>query len=324
MPITPTKTIWYNGRFIPFQKATVHVLSHALHYGSSWFEGIRAYETDKGVAVFRLKEHMERFQKSMKVYRTTLPFSTQELIEATGALLRKNDLGTCYIRPFAFRGFGDMGVYGLRNPLEVYIAAWEWGAYLGDNAAETGVDVCISSWNRITPNTLPSVSKAGGNYMNSQLVKMEAVENGYAEGITLDSYGHVAEGSGENVFAVVGNKLITPPSGNSLLPGITRDTVIVLAENLGFQVIERGITRSMLYTADEVFLTGTAVEITPVRSIDRIPVGKGGVGPVTRAIQKAFGTIIVTGNDPFGWLTFINDVPRKQTDRKTSATRKSK
>ena len=323
MPVTPTKSIWKNGQFVPFKSATVHVLSHALHYGTSWFEGIRAYNTEKGVAVFRLDEHMQRFHRSLKVYRTALPYSVEELPIATCNLLRRNNLGTCYIRPFAMRGFGDMGVYALRNPLEVYIAAWEWGAYLGDNAAESGVDVCISSWNRITPNSLPSISKAGGNYMNSQLVKMEAVENGYAEGITLDSYGHVAEGSGENVFAVVGGEIVTPPTGNSLLPGITRDTVIQLAESLGYRVAERNLTRAMLYTCDEVFLTGTAVEITPVRSIDRIAVGRGGPGPVTRAIQKAFGKIIVTGQDPFGWLTFINDVPAKPTNKVTTTKKKS-
>ncbi len=322
MPITPTRSIWKNGAFVPFKQATVHVLSHALHYGTSWFEGIRAYETDKGIAIFRVDDHMRRFHKSLKVYRTTLPYSVEELRIATCELIRRNDLGTCYIRPFAMRGFGDMGVYGLRNPLEVYIAAWEWGAYLGDNAAETGVDVCISSWSRITPNSLPSISKAGGNYMNSQLVKMEAVENGYAEGITLDSYGHVAEGSGENVFVVVDGAVITPPSGSSLLPGITRNTVITLAEMLGYRVVERDMTRAMLYTADEMFLTGTAVEITPVRSVDRIPIGKGGVGPVTRAIQKAFGRIIVTGEDPYGWLTFLDDVPRPA--RKPTSTNKKK
>lgn len=323
MPITPTKTIWKNGSFVPFNDATVHVLSHALHYGSSWFEGIRAYETDLGVAIFRLDEHMERFQKSLKIYRTTLPYSVEELRSATCELLKKNKLGTCYIRPFALRGFGDMGVYGLRNPLEVYIAAWEWGAYLGDNAAETGVDVCISSWSRITPNSMPSISKAGGNYMNSQLVKMEAVENGYAEGITLDTYGHVAEGSGENVFVVIGSELLTPPAGHSLLPGITRQTVMTLAEGLGLRVTERNITRAMLYTADEVFLTGTAVEITPVRSVDRIPVGKGNVGAITRSIQRSFGNVIVTGNDPHGWLTFI-DSENKTAKRTAAKTTKKK
>ena len=322
MPITPTKTIWKNGTFIPFKNATVHVLSHALHYGSSWFEGIRAYETDRGIAIFRLTEHMQRFHKSLKIYRSHLPYSSDELVIATCELLRRNSLGTCYIRPFAFRGFGDMGVYGLRNPLEVCIAAWQWGAYLGDITAESGVDVCVSSWNRISPNTLPSISKAGGNYMNSQLVKMEAVENGYAEGITLDAYGHVAEGSGENVFVVMNREIITPPAGHSLLPGITRDSVITLARDLGYRVSERNISRAMLYTADEMFLTGTAVEITPVRSVDRIPVGSGKVGPITRSVQKAFGTIITTGNDTHDWLTFVDDVPYKKTSKTRTKEKK--
>ncbi len=305
MPITPTKTIWKNGSFIPFEKANIHVLSHVVHYGSSWFEGIRCYETEQGTAIFRLHDHMHRLHQSLKVYRTQLPFTVDELSEAAVDLVRRNKLRQCYIRPFALRGFGDMGVYGLRCPVEVYIAAWEWGAYLGDDAAQNGVDVCISSWDRITPNSLPSMAKAGGNYMNSQLVKMEAVENGYAEGICLDAYGNIAEGSGENVFVVVNDELITPPSASSLLPGITRNTVITLADELGVTVREQNIPRAMLYSCDEMFLTGTAVEITPVKSVDRIAVGRGKVGPVTRALQQAFHSVTVHGQDPFGWLTFV-------------------
>jgi branched-chain amino acid aminotransferase len=305
MPITPTKTIWKNGTFIPFEKATIHVLSHVVHYGSSWFEGIRCYDTDKGTAIFRLPEHMRRLHHSLKVYRSQLPFSVDELSEAAVDLVKRNKLGRCYIRPFALRGFGDMGVYGLRCPLDVYIAAWEWGAYLGDDAASNGVDVCVSSWDRITPNSMPSLAKAGGNYMNSQLVKMEAVENGYAEGICLDSYGNVAEGSGENVFLVVDNELVTPPAATSLLPGITRDTVITLATELGINVREQNIPRAMMYVADEMFLTGTASEIAPVTSVDRIAVGRGKVGPMTRALQQAFHNITVSGEDPYGWLTFV-------------------
>jgi branched-chain amino acid aminotransferase len=305
MPITPTKTIWKNGTFIPFEKATIHVLSHVVHYGSSWFEGIRCYDTDNGPAIFRLPEHMRRLHHSLKVYRSQLPFSVDELSEAAVDLVKRNKLGRCYIRPFALRGFGDMGVYGLRCPLDVYIAAWEWGAYLGDDAASNGVDVCVSSWDRITPNSMPSLAKAGGNYMNSQLVKMEAVENGYAEGICLDSYGNVAEGSGENVFLVVDNELVTPPAATSLLPGITRDTVITLATELGINVREQNIPRAMMYVADEMFLTGTASEIAPVTSVDRIAVGRGKVGPMTRALQQAFHNITVSGEDPYGWLTFV-------------------
>lgn len=311
MPITPTKTIWKNGSFIPFEKATIHVLSHVVHYGSSWFEGIRCYETANGTAVFRLHDHMRRLHQSLKVYRTQLPFSVDELSEAAVDLVHRNKLRQCYIRPFALRGFGDMGVYGLRCPVEVYISAWEWGAYLGDDAAQNGVDVCISSWDRITPNSLPSMAKAGGNYMNSQLVKMEAVENGYAEGICLDAYGNIAEGSGENVFVVVNDELITPPAASSLLPGITRDTVITLAEELGVTVREQNIPRAMLYSCDEMFLTGTAVEITPVKSVDRIAVGRGKVGPVTRALQQAFHNVTVHGEDPYGWLTFVRKSTKK-------------
>lgn len=319
MPITPTSTIWKNGDFIPFEDATLHVLSHVVHYGTSWFEGIRAYETAKGTAIFRLDDHMRRLGDSLKVYRTSLPFSIEDMSAAAVELVRRNGLSTCYIRPVAFRGFGDMGVYALRCPLEVFMIAWQWGAYLGDEAAELGVDVCISSWDRITPNALPSASKAGGNYMNSQLVKMEAVENGYAEGICLDSYGNVSEGSGENVFIVSNGELITPPAASSLLPGITRDTVCVLAEELGIEVKERNIPRAMLYTCDEMFLVGTAVEITPVRSVDRIVVGNGGIGVVTKRIQEAFCNVVVNGDDPHNWLTWVTKTAGK---KKTKSTKK--
>jgi branched-chain amino acid aminotransferase len=311
MAITPTRVIWKNGSFVPFEKANIHVLSHVVHYGSSWFEGIRCYDTAEGPAIFRLEDHMRRLHYSMKVFRTQLPFSVDELSEAAVDLVRRNKLSQCYIRPFALRGFGDMGVYGQRCPIEVYIAAWEWGTYLGDGATDNGVDVCISSWDRITPNALPSMAKAGGNYMNSQLVKMEAIVNGYAEGICLDTYGNISEGSGENVFIVQDNELITPPSASSILPGITRDTVITLAEELGITVREQDIPRAMLYTCDEMFLTGTAVEISPVRSVDRIAVGRGKVGPVTRAIQQAFQKITVDGEDPYGWLTPIKKTKTK-------------
>jgi len=311
MAITPTRVIWKNGSFVPFEKANIHVLSHVVHYGSSWFEGIRCYDTAEGPAIFRLDDHMRRLHYSMKVFRTQLPFSVDELSEAAVDLIRRNKLAQCYIRPFALRGFGDMGVYGQRCPVEVYIAAWEWGTYLGDGAIDNGVDVCISSWDRITPNALPSMAKAGGNYMNSQLVKMEAIANGYAEGICLDTYGNIAEGSGENVFIVLDNELITPPAASSILPGITRDTVITLAEELGITVREQNIPRAMLYTCDEMFLTGTAVEISPVRSVDRIAVGRGKVGPVTRAIQQAFQKITVDGEDPYGWLTPVKKTKTK-------------
>lgn len=324
MPITPTKTIWKDGSFIPFQKAQIHVLSHAIHYGTAWFEGIRAYNTAKGTAIFRLPEHMRRFHQSLKVYRSVIPHSVDELSQAAIAIVQKNGHRQAYVRPFALRGFGDMGVYGLRNPLEVYIASWEWGAYLGNDAAVNGVDVCISSWDRITPNSLPSVSKAAGNYMNSQLVKMEAIENGYAEGICLDSYGNVAEGSGENIFIVIDGEIITPPAASSLLPGITRQTVMQLAEEHGYHVREQNIPRAMLYAADEMFMTGTAVEITPVRSVDRIAIGRGTVGPVTKQIQKAFERTTVHGEDPHGWLTFVPSVPNRTNHQLVNSSKKSK
>jgi len=318
MAIKKTRYIWKDGTLIPFEKASIHVLSHVVHYGTSWFEGIRAYDTRKGTAIFRLPEHMQRLHHSLKIYRTVLPHSVDELNQAAIDVVRKNELASCYIRPVALRGLGDMGVYSLRCPLEVYVTAWEWGAYLGDEAADLGVDVCISSWDRLTPNSMPSMSKAGGNYMNSQLVKMEAVENGYAEGICLDTYGNIAEGSGENVFVVMNGELITPPSASSLLPGITRDTVFTLARTLGIPVREQNIPRAMLYTCEEMFLTGTAVEITPVRSVDRIAVGRGRVGPVTRAIQKQFAKITVDGEDPHGWLTFVpgTEPKRMRTTKK--------
>jgi branched-chain amino acid aminotransferase len=319
MPITPTKSIWKNGSLIPFEDAQVHVLSHALHYGTSWFEGIRAYRTKRGTAVFRLQDHMRRFHQSLKIYRTVLPYTVDELSDASLELLRENDLGQAYIRPFAMRGFGDMGVYALRNPLDVFIASWEWGSYLGDSASQVGVDVCVSSWDRITPNALPSLSKAGGNYMNSQLIKMEAIENGYAEGICLDTYGNVAEGSGENIFAVIDGEIITPPSASSILPGITRDTVMTLAGALGYTVRRMNIPRAMLYTAEEMFFTGTAAEITPIRSVDRIAVGNGEVGPVTQSIQEAFNNVVVNGVDEHGWLSFLPDP--KSTNGQLRATK---
>ena len=322
MPITPTTWIWKNGSFIPFAKATTHVLSHALHYGTSWFEGIRAYETARGTAVFRLSEHMVRFHQSLKIYRSVIPHSVEELNTATIELLKKNGLSRAYVRPFAFRGYGDMGVYGLRNPLEVFIAAWDWVAYLGDDAADQGVDVCVSTWNRVAPNAMPSTSKAAGNYMNSQLVKMEAIENGYAEGICLDASGNVAEGSGQNLFVVINGEIITPPAATSILPGITRDTVFTLAEELGYHVREQNLPRALLYTADEMFLTGTAVEITPVCSVDRIAVGKGSVGPVTKNIQKAFHRVTVQGNDPHGWLTFVPAGKKASTPKRSQRSQR--
>jgi branched-chain amino acid aminotransferase len=300
-----TEKIWRNGEFIRWEEATIHVLSHVVSYGSSVFEGIRCYETKTGPAVFRLPEHMRRMIDSAKIYRIDpFPFSQKQLCDAALELVRVNGLSSCYIRPIALRGYGEMGVFGGKNPTDVYLACWEWGKYLGPEALAEGVDVCVSSWNRIAPNTLPALAKAGANYMNSQLIKMEALANGYSEGIALDQNGFVSEGSGENIFVVRDGKIVTPPLGASVLPGITRDTVMKLAADLGIPVIESLIPRELLYIADEVFFSGTAAEITPIRSIDRQRVGSGRRGPVAEALQKAFFAIIDgDAEDKYGWLS---------------------
>jgi branched-chain amino acid aminotransferase len=305
--LTPTEKIWHNGRFIPWEEATIHVLSHVVSYGSSVFEGIRCYATPSGPAIFRLREHVRRMLDSAKVYRMeNLGYSAAQLAEAMLELVRLNRMDSCYIRPIVIRGYGEMGVNPLKNPIDVYIACWSWGKYLGDEALAEGVDVCVSSWRRIAPNTLPALAKAGANYMNSQLMKMEALANGYSEGIALDAAGYVSEGSGENIFVVRDGKVHTPPLGNSVLPGITRDSVLTLAGELGIPLVEAVIPREMLYIADEVFFSGTAAEITPIRSIDRIAIGKGRRGPVTERLQKEFFGI-VTGAKPdrHGWLTAV-------------------
>ena len=271
-----TEKIWRNGQFIAWDDAKIHVLSHVVSYGSSVFEGIRCYETPAGPAVFRLPEHVRRMVDSAKIYRMDkFAFSQQELATAILDLVSVNHLSSCYIRPIVLRGYGEMGVNGQKNPVDVYLACWEWGKYLGDDAMADGVDVCVSSWTRIAPNTLPALAKAGANYMNSQLIKMEAIANGYSEGIALDKAGYVSEGSGENIFIVRDGKIVTPPAGASVLPGITRDTVITLAGDLGIPVVEQVVPRELLYVADEVFFSGTAAEITPIRSIDRITIGEG-------------------------------------------------
>jgi len=300
-----TEKIWRNGEFIAWDDAKIHVLSHVVSYGSSVFEGIRCYETPSGPAVFRLREHVRRMVDSAKIYRMdTFAFTQDELATAILELVAINQLQSCYIRPIALRGYGEMGVNGTKNPVDVYLACWEWGKYLGDEAMAGGVDVCVSSWSRIAPNTLPALSKAGANYMNSQLIKMEAMANGYAEGIALDKSGYVSEGSGENIFVVRDGKIITPPLGTSVLPGITRDTVLTLATEMGIPVVEQTMPRELLYIADEVFFSGTAAEITPIRSIDRITIGKGRRGPIAEKLQKEFFAI-VNGEkaDTRGWLS---------------------
>src|ERR1700733_13292786 len=305
--LTPTEKIWHNGRFIPWSEATVHVLAHVVSYGSSVFEGIRCYETPGGPAVFRLKEHVRRLCDSAKIYRMeNLGYSADQLGEAMLELVRVNRMDSCYIKPVVMRGYGDVGVNGINNPIEIYIACWNWGKYLGEEALAEGVDVCVSSWTRLAPNTLPALAKAGADYINSQLIKMEALAHGYTEGIALDTSGYVSEGSGENIFVVRDGKLLTPAMGASVLPGITRDTVIKLAGDLGIPVVEGIVPRELLYIADEIFFSGTAAEITPIRSVDRVTVGKGRRGPITEALQKEFFAIVNgTKADRYGWLSMV-------------------
>jgi branched-chain amino acid aminotransferase len=302
--LKPTAKIWYNGKFIPWNDANIHVLSHVTSYGSSVFEGVRCYDTKTGPAIFRAREHARRLLDSAKIYRMEVPYGIDELVDAMSELVRVNDMSSCYFRPLVIRGYGDVGVLPFSNPVETYIACWEWGKYLGEDALAQGVDVCVSSWTRIAPNTLPALAKAGANYMNSQLIRMEAHINGYAEGIALDDAGYVSEGSGENIFVIRDGKILTPPLGASVLPGITRDAIMKLAGSLNIPIVESLIPRELLYIADEVFFSGTAVEVTPIRSVDRIAVGSGARGPVTEKIQRAFFDL-VKGNAPdtFGWLT---------------------
>ncbi|MDX6542347.1 MAG: branched-chain amino acid aminotransferase [Gaiellales bacterium] len=287
-----TEKIWMNGELVPWGDAKVHVLSHVLHYGSGVFEGIRAYSTDRGPAVFRLMDHLRRLERSAGVYFMELPYTTEELRQATHELIASNGLEACYVRPLAFRGYGELGINPLTCPVDVIIAVWPWGAYLGEEALEVGVRVMTSSWRRIGQNTLPAAAKASGQYLNSQLAKMEAMHSGYDEAILLNEGGYLADGSGENVFVVRDGVLTTPPTTASCLPGITRDTVIRLARSMDYEVREVDVVRTDLYNADEVFFTGTAAEITPIRSVDDHEVG---AGPVTKRIQKAFFAI-TTGN----------------------------
>lgn len=306
MAMLKTEKIWFNGKLVNWEDATVHVLAHAIHYGTSFFEGARCYRTRTGPACFRIREHMRRLHDSMKIYRTTPPYSIDELVAATAETIRANKVEECYIRPIVFRGYGELGVNPSHCPLDTVIAVWGWGAYLGAEALEKGVDVCVSSWNRLAPNTMPNMAKIGANYMNSQLIKLDALANGYNEGIGLDVNGMVSEGSGENIFLVRDGVLYTPPTGASVLQGITRDSIITLAKDMGIPVSEQLIAREMLYIADEVFFAGTAAEVTPVASIDRVAVGTGKRGPVTAKLQTEFFRI-VTGEteDRHGWLMHI-------------------
>ena len=301
MALQTTTNIWHNGELIPWEKANIHVMSHVIHYGSSVFEGIRCYQQPDGAAIFRLTEHMQRLIHSAKIYRMPLGYSVEQLSDAVIDVVEANGVTPCYIRPIAFRGYGEVGVNPLKSPVEVYIANFPWGKYVPGN---DGADVCISSWARLAPNTMPSLAKAGANYMNSQLIRMEAEINGYAEGIALDTNGYLSEGSGENLFIIRGGTLYTTPLANSVLNGITRDSVLVLARSLGIPVVEQAMPRELLYICDEAFFTGTAAEVTHLRSVDKILVGDGTMGPITSMLHKAFFDIVNgLAPDRYNWLT---------------------
>ncbi len=304
MPLKPTKKIWMDGTFVNWDDAKIHVCSHVIHYGTAVFEGIRCYNTRNGSMIFRLDPHIKRLYNSAKMYRMEPAMPMDKFIEACVETVRVNEMKECYIRPVVYRGYYELGVYPMNNPINAFIAVWEWGKYLGPEALEQGVDVCVSSWNRIAPNTIPALAKTAANYMNSQLIKMEARLNGYEEGIALDTGGYVSEGSGENIFLVQNGKLITTPLGASVLPGITRDTVIAIAKELGIELVEQLIPREMLYIADELFFTGTAAEITPIRSVDKIKVGAGVAGPVTKKLQEIFFKYLMMEiKDTHHWMT---------------------
>lgn len=322
MSLPKSDKIWMNGRLVAWDDAKVHVGSHALHYGSCVFEGIRCYATPEGSAVFRLDAHTERLWASAKIYRMEIPYTQEEFNQAVLETVAANRMDACYIRPLVYRGLGQLGVNPLSCPVDVAIMVWDWGKYLGADALEKGVDVRVSSWTRIAPNTLPTMAKTAANYMNSQLIKMEAIKEGYAEGIALDPAGFLSEGSGENLFLVSHGTLLTSPLVSSVLPGITRDSVLTLATRLGIPVREQAIPREMLYLADEVFFTGTAAEITPIRSVDKITVGRGTRGPITEALQRAFFDVIeCRAPDEFGWLSFVRETREAAAGpaRKTSA-----
>ncbi|MGB9772613.1 MAG: branched-chain amino acid transaminase [Bacteroidota bacterium] len=301
----PVAKIWMNGALVDWADAKIHILSHVIQYGSGWFEGIRAYETKRGTAIFRLQEHLRRMHDSCKIYRVEIPYTLDQLKEAIIETIKANGLKACYIRPLVYRGYGDVGVDPSGIPIDVAIAVWEWGSYLGAGALANGIDVRLSSWHRAAPDTFPTYAKSTGNYLNSQLIRLEAAADGYAEGIALDAYGYVSEGSGENIFMVRDRILFTPPLTRAVLPGITRMSLLRIAKDAGYEVHEVDISREMLYIADELFFCGTAAEITPIRSIDRILIGDGKPGPITLDLQKRFFEIVRDGEDPYQWLTFV-------------------
>jgi branched-chain amino acid aminotransferase len=298
--------VWMNGKIVPWKEANIHIASHVIHYGSSLFEGFRAYDTPKGTAILRNRAHIKRLYNSCKMYRMEIPFTQEEFEKAVIETIKANKLKACYIRPVVYRGYGTLGVDPFPNPIDCAILVWEWGQYLGEEALESGVDVKISTWQRMAPNTFPALAKSGANYMNSQLIKMEALLEGYVEGIALNVRGHISEGSGENIFIVTNGEIHTPPLSSSILPGITRDTVIFLAKDLGIKLVEETIPREMLYIAEEVFFTGSAAEITPIRSVDKITIGNGSRGPVVKRLQDEFFAYINgEKKDKYNWLTYV-------------------
>jgi len=300
------KQIWFKGKMIPWSQATVHVMSHALHYGSSVFEGIRSYPTPNGPAIFRLGPHIRRLWDSCKIYRMDIPFSPSEITQACKDVIKVNGYTNSYLRPLVWRGEGPLGLDGKNNPIEAMVAAVEWGAYLGPEGLKNGVDVMVSSWNRLAANTIPTMAKAGGNYLSSFLIKSEAARNGYAEGIALDVQGNVAEGSGMNLFVVRDGVLYTPPITNNILPGITRDAIMTIARDLKIEVREQEMQREVLYLADELFFAGTAAEVTPIRSVDKIVIGSGQRGELTEAIQERFfGLFEGKVDDKHNWLDYV-------------------
>jgi branched-chain amino acid aminotransferase len=313
MPLTPTQFIWFNGEMVPWEKATVHVMTHALHYGSSVFEGIRCYDTPDGPALFRPAPHIRRLFDSAKIYRMDMRYTPEQIGAACKAVIRDNRLASAYIRPLVWRGYGEISPSPLKNPVETMIAAFPWGAYLGEDALENGADVAVSSWTRMAPNTIPALAKAGGNYLSSQLITMEAERHGYVEGIALDVNGQLSEGAGENLFVIRDGVIYTPPVTAALLPGITRESVMTLAREHGYEVREQALPREALYVADELFFTGTAAEVSPIRSVDRILIGEGRRGPITTVLQRAFfGLFTGVTRDRWGWLEPVGgaDAPR--------------
>lgn len=302
-----SELIWHNGEMIPYHQATTHILSHAIHYGSSVFEGIRAYKTPQGAAIFRLTDHIQRLFDSAKIYRMEIPFTKEQIIQASKDAVRVNGFDDAYIRPFAFLGHVGLGLNPKSHLADVSVAAMQWGAYLGEDSLEQGVDVCFSSWNRLAPNTMPTGAKAGGNYLSSQLISGEAKRHGYVEGIALDANGYLSEGAGENLFVVKNGVLYTPPTTACILPGLTRDTIMTLAKARGYEVREESIAREALYLADEFFMTGTAAEVVPVRSVDQITIGEGKRGAITQELQQAYFDLVKgKTDDPHNWLEYVD------------------